>query len=433
MDIEPQKAPDHRGAGPARRRGGSQGPNAGVKATTAEDQGRGEEAEDAVGEEELREGEGADEYGDGENGDGVELAEWDEMYVNPLHVRFTQDKIHPFFYRRGPIVNVLPKIRPVSRTLISDCGSREEEVVELVPPFTPIHCLKKGEELWALDNRRLYAMQLAALELWPRRCRMRVLSRDRLPRHKFKTQYRKFSTTSEGTTISVCARYQQFDTWSWYERAVELEWYIFSQRLGSLLLVFEIVPVIGALLFRTGMTGFASRLPLVAAFALTFGAELLRQRVPVLERRISELHVQAVMDGEVQPFSPCWRRCQALVLRVTGGEEEPNAGPMSPLQLSATIAVVLLLLLPYFMGVARARLRSSLLSVWLGIACVLAVQLGHGFRAASAAPPRWGVPNGAAVGAGGGGGSTAAAGGEEGDEGDEGAPATAKLTPKGRD
>lgn len=50
--------------------------------------------------------------------------------------RTIQEKIHPFFYRRGPIVNVLPKIRAVG----SDDG-----IVDLIPPFAPIHCLRTGE------------------------------------------------------------------------------------------------------------------------------------------------------------------------------------------------------------------------------------------------------------------------------------------------
>ena len=49
---------------------------------------------------------------------------------------------------------------------------------------------RKGSVLWSLDNRRLYALQLVAMDLWPRPCRVRCLSRERLPRHKLKTQYR---------------------------------------------------------------------------------------------------------------------------------------------------------------------------------------------------------------------------------------------------
>lgn len=372
-----------------------------------DDEAKGVGAEDP-GEEPLgEEGEEEDDLANcaGEEGEQIE---WDELWANPLKVRFTQDKIHPFFYRRGPIVHVLPKIKPIQRP--SDDPDDPEDVVELVPPFAPIHCLRKGEELWSLDNRRLYAMQLAAMELWPQRCCIRVLSRDRLPRHKFKTQYRKFSTTSEGTAISVCARYQQFDTWSWFERAVELEWYSFSQRLGSMLLAFMVAPVLGALLFRTGMTGFASRVPLVVGFVITFAADFVRQRVPWMERRLCELHVQAVMDGEVRPWGPCWRRLRSLWRRVTGAEEDPNVGPMSSVQLCAAMGLALALLLPYVLGVAQARLRSSLLSIWTGNACVLAAQLAGAVRAASASRAAAGVADSA----------------EEGAE-------PPKLTPKGRD
>jgi len=259
-----------------------------------------------------------------------------------------------------------------------------------VPPFSSIHCLRKGDELWSLDNRRLYALQLAAMEQWPTRCRIRVYCRDKLPRHKFKTQYRKFNTTNGGRSIIVTARYQQFDAWSWFDRAVEYEWYTLSQRLGFLLSTFEILPVIGALLFRTGLTGFSSRVPLILGFILSFLCDLVRQRVPAIEKKLCEMHVQAIMDGEVQPDSVCCKRFSSARRSVFGGEEDPSAAtPMSAPQLAATVALTLVLVLPYIFGTARERLRSSLLSCWMGVACVLVVQLVSAFRrhaAASQAP-----------------------------------------------
>mmetsp|Transcript_63127 Transcript_63127/g.178353 ORF Transcript_63127/g.178353 Transcript_63127/m.178353 type:complete len:443 (-) Transcript_63127:96-1424(-) len=306
----------------------------------------------------------------------AEVEQWDECFLCPLRVRFTQDKVHPFFYRRGPIVNVVPKIRPVLReagTWVG--GSDDEEVVELVPPFSPIQCLRKGEDIWSLDNRRLYALQMAALEHWPRRCRVRVLCRDRLSRHKFKSQYRKFNTTSEGRIVSIAARYQQFDTWSWFERAVDTEWYHFSQHLGTILSCFEVLPVVGALLFRTGITGFASRVPFVVGFALSFAADILRQKVPVLERRLCEYQVLAVLNGEVRPISQCCSRLLQEVRRIRGVEEESGSGPMSAPQLTATSALLVLLVLPYLLAISHERLRSSAMSCWLGVACVLLFQL----------------------------------------------------------
>lgn len=311
-----------------------------------------------------------DEYGDGSvdgDGDAPDSEkkpggypggedEWEEIFACPLSIRFTQEKIHPFFYRRGPIVNVVPKIRPVER----------DDVVDLVPPFTPIHCLRQGETLWSLDNRRLYALQLAAMDQWPRRCRVRLLSRERLPRHKFKTQYRKFNTTSQGHSIEVSTRYQQFDTWSWYERAIELEWYALSQRLGMMLSIFEAAPVVGALLFRSGLTGFTSRLPLFIGFAMAFSVDFIRQKVPYFERKLCELQVYAIMDGETVQMTSWWKG---------RGEGSEQISGCTTAQLAATMAIALVLLLPYIIGISRDKLRSSLFSCWLGVAFMLVVQL----------------------------------------------------------
>jgi len=297
--------------------------------------------------------------------------EWEEVFASPLDIRFTQEKIHPFFYRRGPIVNVVPKIRPILHAR----GARDD-VLELVPPFNPIHCLRKGDELWSLDNRRLYALQLSAMDQWPQRCRVRLLCRERLPRHKFKSQYRKFNTTTAGRAIDVCARYQQFDTWNWFNRAVEIEWYSLSLRLGALLSLFEVLPVVGALLFRTGLTGFASRAPLIMAFVLTFTVDFVRQKVPAFERKICELHVRAVLDGDARLFGPWAVRLQRALFSDGNGHLEESTMATSGPQLAAVMALVLVLLLPYVLGMAYDKLRSSLLSCWLGVTCVLTIQLG---------------------------------------------------------
>lgn len=315
------------------------------------------------------EGEEADEDGDNAEDDDDE---YEELYACPLTVRFTQEKIHPFFYRRGPIVNVLPKIRPVLRAEgVDDHGF----AIELMPPFGPIHCLQKGDELWSMDNRRLYALQLAAMEHWPLRCRVRLLASDRLPRRKLKTQWRKFQTTNEGRCINVCAKYQQFDAWNWFEKAVELEWYTLSYRLGLLMSAFEMLPVFGALLFRTGLTLFQSRMPLLVGFFLAFAVDLLRQKAPVFERTISELHVKAIMDGDVKQMSPFWAKALQAESQVGEGELIVSAP-----QVSATFALVLILVLPYVLGVEAEKLRSSFMSCWLGIACVLFFQLGSSLR-----------------------------------------------------
>lgn len=332
------------------------------------------------------------ENGDGEVDEDFDAAEgeedsaldddvdWEECYACPLTVRFTQEKIHPFFYRRGPIVNVVPKIRPVMHVArggsppfgLPASEAEQGEIYELVPPFDAIHCLRKGDELWSLDNRRLYALQLAAMQYWPQRCCVRLMSSDRLPRRKFKTQYRKFKTQSEGRAVHVCARYQKFESWSWFDRAVEVETYSFSQRLGVLLSVFELLPVLGALLYRTGLTGLASRIPLLVGFVLAFSIDLGRQKLPIIERRVSELHVKAVMDGDARPMVLC--------NILSWGQEKNENAVMSAPQFAAIMALALALGLPYVLGIAHDKVRSSLLSCWLGVACVLIFQLGPSLR-----------------------------------------------------
>lgn len=333
-----------------------------------EDDNSDQKSDKLEGDEEVDYNDDEESYEGGGDGNFMDDNDWEELYACPLTVRFTQEKIHPFFYRRGPIVNVVPKIRPVMHA-----RGVHDDVLELVPPFSPIHCLRKGTELWSLDNRRLYALQLAAMEQWPQRCRVRLLARDRLPRHKFKTQYRKLNTTTAGCSIDVCARYQQFDVWNWFDKAVEYEWYALSSWLGNILSAFEVIPVIGALLFRTGLTGFGTRVPLIAGFILAFAIDFLRQRVPYMERKICELHVRAVLDGDVRYLWPCRRRSDQASL---AGIDAPS----SAVQLAAAMALLLMLLLPYILGIPRDALRSSILSCWLGVACVLTVQLGSALR-----------------------------------------------------
>jgi len=86
--------------------------------------------------------------------------------VEVFRIRFSQEQLHPFFHRRGPVADVLPEIgnEPLSEGLAPS--------VRLVPPFERIRCTRCDVhgDLITLDNRRLYALQLAAVERWPARC-----------------------------------------------------------------------------------------------------------------------------------------------------------------------------------------------------------------------------------------------------------------------
>jgi len=223
-----------------------------------------------------------------------------------------------------------------------------------------------------LDNRRLYALQLAAMQWWPQQCCVKIMTSDRLPRKKFKTQYRKFNTQSEGQIVSICARFQQFDTWSWFEKAVEIEWYTLSNQLGMLFSSFETLPVVGALLFRTGLTGLSSRTPLIVAFLLTFAFDFTRQKVSFFEKFISQLHVKAVVDGDIKYWPAC--RKKAEVRFTSNGYENTDFSVSAPL-LASMMALLMVLTLPYVVSIPHDKARSSIFSCWLGISCVLLVQL----------------------------------------------------------
>eukprot|EP00746_Dinoflagellata_sp_MGD_P012300 gnl/MRDRNA2_/MRDRNA2_126173_c0_seq1.p1 gnl/MRDRNA2_/MRDRNA2_126173_c0~~gnl/MRDRNA2_/MRDRNA2_126173_c0_seq1.p1 ORF type:complete len:381 (-),score=76.26 gnl/MRDRNA2_/MRDRNA2_126173_c0_seq1:25-1167(-) len=127
---------------------------------------------------------GEDSQGAGEYG-GAHLV---PQLADVLRIRFSQEQIHPFFHKRGPIKDMLPDIE--NQVLDEDALSQIQEastnatVVELVLPFEEIRCIRKEDchgDLISLDNRRLYALQLAAVERWPARCVTKVLVMDQIP------------------------------------------------------------------------------------------------------------------------------------------------------------------------------------------------------------------------------------------------------------
>lgn len=97
-----------------------------------------------------------------------------EHWVDIIRVRFSQEQIHPFFHQRGPIRDCLAEIRneEVQEDEMTPGDTRGSPTVRLVPPFQPIRCIRSDlhGDLVSLDNRRLYALQLAAVERWPARC-----------------------------------------------------------------------------------------------------------------------------------------------------------------------------------------------------------------------------------------------------------------------
>eukprot|EP00435_Cladocopium_sp_Y103_P022505 s321_g5.t1 len=99
---------------------------------------------------------------------------WEDRWISPLAVRFSQGKIHPFFHERGPISEVMSQMK-----LKTEDGKR---IKRIDPPFPPIRLLHLKEQgvLVTLDNRRLYALQRFALQEWPTPCLVRALCVDEL-------------------------------------------------------------------------------------------------------------------------------------------------------------------------------------------------------------------------------------------------------------
>lgn len=140
------------------------------------------------------------------------------LWVSPLDVRFSQNVIYPRFTDGRSVDDAAKAIRAVGGV----DGTADAEVT-LEPPFPAVEVVrwvpklrdgegnpvddgtgkhKKAEEgLFAVDNRRLYALQRAAATQWPRRCKVEmqlVVDRAEVLKH-----VKKFRTRTNGLSITV--------------------------------------------------------------------------------------------------------------------------------------------------------------------------------------------------------------------------------------
>eukprot|EP00931_Biecheleriopsis_adriatica_P066771 TRINITY_DN4104_c0_g1_i3.p1 TRINITY_DN4104_c0_g1~~TRINITY_DN4104_c0_g1_i3.p1 ORF type:complete len:697 (-),score=153.06 TRINITY_DN4104_c0_g1_i3:5-2095(-) len=140
---------------------------------------------------------------------------WEERWISPLAVRFSQGKIHPFFHERGPISEVMLQIK-----LKNDRGTRRID-----PPFPPIRLLHLKEQgvLVTLDNRRLYALQRFVLQEWPQACLVKALCVEELTPTRLRAENRKFTNRLCGLQLEVESRSNAFDTFSWVTEAAHIE------------------------------------------------------------------------------------------------------------------------------------------------------------------------------------------------------------------
>lgn len=158
---------------------------------------------------------------------------YEEYLINPLAVRFSQDRIWPDFQDGNSIEDTLPQISAVQ------IKSAPYDAV-LRPPFPPMEIIRLkperreadgekirdehgqkqyGEESWfTFDNRRLYCLQRAALQRWPMATAVVVkvlfdFPAVRCARHKFRT-------TSDGATVKISLPDGSPGTiWNWVQVA----------------------------------------------------------------------------------------------------------------------------------------------------------------------------------------------------------------------
>lgn len=169
--------------------------------------------------------------------------------LNPLNVRFSQPRVAPHF-RDGHLLE--PTAAEVRTSALEDesalqrCaeytaadGTPPYDVV-LIPPFPAIRVISwmpkirgadgeaerdangdqmLGKRAWfALDNRRLWSLQKAAAQLWPKRCCAVVRCLEDVPGTTIK-ELRKFRTTTEGKSVEFGIRTGETTSWSWLQAA----------------------------------------------------------------------------------------------------------------------------------------------------------------------------------------------------------------------
>jgi len=102
----------------------------------------------------------------------VEMPLYEEKFISPLAVRFTQDHIRPVFQNGTDLNRTIREIKATP-------GSGDYDVI-LEAPFEAIEIIRwhkrdaSGEEAdgrhwFTFDNRRLYCLQRAAAALWPKK------------------------------------------------------------------------------------------------------------------------------------------------------------------------------------------------------------------------------------------------------------------------
>lgn len=163
--------------------------------------------------------------------------------LQPLEIRFSQMKMRHLFGDGRRIAEVVPQVSvircseeevaahgapwklrapfPEIEVVLWRCKVRDDETGRpKVDPDTGEELFDTDERWFTLDNRRLYALQEAALTVWPERCVVDVSEMATGP-HGRTQELRKFRTLDAGSSIKIGSKLDNipFVVWSWRAKA----------------------------------------------------------------------------------------------------------------------------------------------------------------------------------------------------------------------
>jgi len=168
------------------------------------------------------------------------------IWCSPLEICFSQNVIYPRFTDGKSVDDAVKQIQVVSdRRVISDDVPQDEDYLVMETPFPTMEAVRwspklrdgqgrplldehgdqrRGSQgLFSVDNRRLYALQRAAVAHYPRRCLVEVaISTDK---NEVMKHLKKFRTRTNGLSITVsewngvgrdnARHYSAMRVWDW--------------------------------------------------------------------------------------------------------------------------------------------------------------------------------------------------------------------------
>lgn len=239
-------------------------------------------------------------------------------FVNPLSIRFSQAIIYRTFHDGRNVSEAVDAIRAHDHP--QDPGT-----VKLVQPFPFIRVLRGQRSLtylndnnapqpevldcedyldqdllFTIDNRRLYALQKAAIRRWPKRCLAEVWEMERLP---YKRHAKKFDNYKDGHTVQFGSGRGSSDISMWcsFKNAEEQEVDMFLSPIESILALAKLAPAF--LLIRDRVRPFLvqeSQMFLIGALVWSCVISWVRMFVIAekFEHRLLQHHVLDILNSD---------------------------------------------------------------------------------------------------------------------------------------